>query len=106
MRRFSFVHRVAAVLTSVLMLQLSLLSTGALCRMHVSSTAHHGAPSHSMPANHGDCAAMSSCTAAAVALVAQPEAPRAQPAETSHWNLPANAPVGPVIAPELPPPRA
>ena len=45
MRRLSLLHRLTAVLSSALLLQLSLLASGTLCRMHGDqANAGHGMP--------------------------------------------------------------
>lgn len=125
MRRFSFVHRAAAVLTSVLMLQLSLLGAGTLCRMHAGPEKMAAHAGHTMPAgaHHGcdgartnkscdtsptpaGCAAMSSCGAPVAALAVAMEATVTPSPNPLNAAPPANALLGPEFSPEIPPPRA
>lgn|SRR5512146_1246879 len=54
MRRLSLLHRLTAVLSSALLLQLSLLASGTLCRMHVDqANAQHGVPAAQHSSQHG-----------------------------------------------------
>lgn len=54
MRHLSLLHRLTAVLSSALLLQLSLLASGTLCRMHVDqANAGHGMSAAQHSSQHG-----------------------------------------------------
>lgn len=132
--RFSLLFRATAVLSSFLLLQLTLLASGALCGMHAEHDGHAYVMSpHSSDANapsaeeaaagmpmgscdvSGGCGAprppasgCSSMTSCVIVVSAGPP-PRASTVETIALRLADHAsfavPLGPAVAPELPPPR-
>lgn len=129
----SRLHRFAAVLSGILLLQLTLLGSGTLCGMRAGDRAvggqmvamangampthaQHDAPakgcdaaptSHdcTSPAAPGTCAGMVSCATVAAPQV-QLVAIATPRLTTIALPEPANVVSGPALAPELPPPRA
>jgi hypothetical protein len=153
MRRHSLLHRIVAVLSGTLLLQLSWLASGTLCRMpvdrgmetgmaatvdangqtmhtadrsaqnaHASNAVAAIDASRSMPAggcdmaaiNHscggpwspGGCTTMSSCASAAAVIAPDTPAIGSTMADRALIVAFAAIPLGPALAPELPPPRA
>ena len=132
--RFSLLFRATSVLSSFLLLQLTLLASGALCRMHAEHDGHTYVMSpHSSDANAssaeaaaagmpmgacnvsggcgaprapaGGCSSMASC----VIVVSAALAPEAfTPATVTRVAILTSVamPRRPAFAPELPPPRA
>ena len=149
MRRQSFLHRVTALLSGALLLQLLLLGAGRPCHMHgahgVAASAGEAIASAAAHAGHGGsaaqprlvagahsastmstsacdatisssscgapwsptgCASMSAC-AGMVTMTGAAYAASATPTTTGIRIAAAlSVPLGPALAPELPPPRA
>lgn len=123
--RLSPIFRLTAVLSSVLLLQLMLQASGTLCRVHgnhesIANAMSVAAAMADMPAGSCDtnhscsipsmpssgCGAMASCVAAVFdmpRLGAPATIPVAHPVAAA---ASAAMPLGPALAPELPPPRA
>ena len=153
MRDRPFLRRLTAVLSSALLLQLSLVASGTLCRMHgdhsmassamasmatphgvqgmhAAASATQGSLDPTQPAvtdvasgtpagpcdmsgkscdtpwSPGGCASMGTCVTAVSAVPAAGTALSPATRDAALVVASADMPIGPVSAPELPPPRA